>query len=507
MNNTNKAAIIILDGWGHGLHPKADALRLAHTPFIDSLYRDYPNSELVTFGGEVGLPDGQMGNSEVGHLNIGAGRIVYQDFARINKEIKENNLKNNPKLIDAIAKAKEQDSAFHLIGLLSDGGVHAHINHLKALCDICEENKLNKVFIHAFMDGRDTAPKGGINYLKDLSKYVKSKNIEIATIVGRYYAMDRDNRWERIKLAYDALVKGTGETVSDIGSAMQKSYDADVTDEFIQPMITSESSDSRIKDGDVVLFYNFRTDRPRQLTKALTQEDFPDHGMKKLNIDMLTMTKYDETFKGLGIMYDKDDIKNTIGEVIAQNGLSQLRIAETEKYPHVTFFLSGGREIPFEKESRIVIPSPQVATYDLKPEMSAKEITEAVIDKMNNESPDFICLNYANTDMVGHTGDFDACIKAAETVDNSVSMLVKALLEHNYYALIIADHGNSDQMINADGSPHTAHTTNLVPCFLVSNDKKDVQLNNGKLGDIAPTILSLMNITKPEDMTGLNLIS
>ena len=507
MNNSNKAAIIILDGWGHGLHPKADALRLAHTPFIDSLYRDYPNSELVTFGEVVGLPEGQMGNSEVGHLNIGAGRIVYQDFARINKEIEEDKLKYNPQLIKGIAKAKEHGAAFHLIGLLSDGGVHSHINHLKALCDICVENELDKVFIHAFMDGRDTAPNGGINYLKDLSSYIKGTKIKIASIVGRYYAMDRDNRWERIKLAYDALVKGVGVVVKDIDKAMQESYEHDVTDEFIMPMITSETEDSRIKDGDVVLFYNFRTDRPRQLTKALTQEDFPDQEMKKLNIDVLTMTKYDETFKGLHVMYNKDDIKNTIGEVIARNGLSQLRIAETEKYPHVTFFLSGGREAPFEKESRIVIPSPKVATYDLKPEMSAKEITEAVIEKINSESPDFICLNYANTDMVGHTGDFAACMKAAETVDNAVSMLVKALLEHNYYTLIIADHGNSDLMINPDGSPHTAHTTNLVPCFFVSNDKKDVQLSNGKLGDIAPTILSLMNITKPKEMTGLNLIS
>ncbi len=506
MKNTNKAAIIILDGWGHGVHPKADALRLAKTPFIDSLYRNYPNSELVTFGAEVGLPDGQMGNSEVGHLNIGAGRIVYQDLAKINKEIREGKLEQNPTLVKAIEKAKSTNVAFHLIGLLSDGGVHSHIEHLKALCDICDRNDLNNVFLHTFMDGRDTAPTGGQKYLQDISTHIESSKIEIATIVGRYYAMDRDNRWERIKLAYDAMVKGVGSKVDDIDLAMKESYKSGITDEFLMPMITSDIKDSRIKDGDIVLFYNFRTDRPRQITKALTQEDFPEHDMRKLNIDMLTMTKYDETFKGLQVMYDKDDIKNTIGEVISKQGLSQLRIAETEKYPHVTFFLSGGREVPFEKEKRIVVPSPKVATYDLQPEMSAKEITESIIENIEKEQPDFICLNYANTDMVGHTGDFEACMKAAETVDKYVNMLVQVLIKNDYHSLIIADHGNSDLMINPDGSPHTAHTTNLVPCFLVSNKTEGVHLKNGKLADIAPTILALMNINKPEEMTGSNLL-
>lgn len=506
MKKTNKAAIIILDGWGHGLHPKADAIRLAKTPFVDSLYRNYPNSELVTFGTDVGLPEGQMGNSEVGHLNIGAGRIVYQDLAKINKEIKEGKIKENQVLVQAIKKAKDTNASFHLIGLLSDGGVHSHIDHLKALCDICKENDLDNVFLHAFMDGRDTAPSGGKEYLNEISNHISNSKIKIATIVGRYYAMDRDNRWERIKLAYDALVKGIGKKVENISIAITDSYAAEVTDEFIMPTIVESNDAAKIKDGDVVLFYNFRTDRPRQITKALTQENFPEHDMKKLDLHMVTMTKYDDTFDGLHVMYDKDDISNTIGEIIAKEGLKQLRLAETEKYPHVTFFLSGGREIPFDKEKRIVVPSPKVATYDLQPEMSAKEITSAVIENIKSDKPDFICLNYANTDMVGHTGVFEACMTAAETVDNCVEMLVKVLIDNDYRALIIADHGNSDLMINPDGSPHTAHTTNMVPCFLVAKEIDKVILSNGKLADIAPTILGLMNIEQPKEMTGTNLV-
>ncbi len=503
--NTTKTALIILDGWGHGKKPNSDAIRLANTPFVDSLYKNYPNSELITFGEEVGLPDGQMGNSEVGHLNIGAGRIVYQELARINKAIKDNQLAKNEKLQEAIQLAKEKGSSFHLMGLLSDGGVHSHINHLKSLCDILLENGLTKIHLHSFMDGRDTDPKKGKTYLSSLIEHIKDTPIELSTIVGRYYAMDRDNRWERIKIAYDCLINGLGEKTTDPLDSIEKRYLDNETDEFLMPIICDDGR-GQIKEGDVVLFYNFRTDRPRQLCKALSQKDIPEFGMKKLNVSLFTMTKYDASFEQVKVLFEKDEIKNTLGEYLSKNNKTQLRIAETEKYPHVTFFFSGGREASFEGESRILVPSPKVATYDLKPEMSALEISDATIDHITQHKPDFICLNYANTDMVGHTGDFDAAIKAAVTVDSCLFNVMKVLLDHSYDTLVIADHGNSDYMINEDGSPNTAHTTNMVPCFLVSKKHKKAKLSNGKLADIAPTILHLMGLELPVEMDGLNLI-
>lgn len=500
---SKKVALIILDGWGHGIHPKADALRLAKTPFIDSLYRKYPNSELVTFGEDVGLPEGQMGNSEVGHINIGAGRVVYQELARINKAINTGELRTNKVFQKAIKTAKTNQSPFHLMGLLSDGGVHSHINHLFALIDYAVEEGLQDIYIHAFLDGRDTDPKGGIEYLNQLQEHIKNKPAQIATVVGRYYAMDRDNRWERIKIAYDALVNGSGSVSEDILSTLQNSYKNGTTDEFVMPILPKDNTEaSRIKAGDVVFFFNYRTDRPRQITKALTQEDFTAQDMKKLNLEYFTMTEYDASFQNINVVFEKEELNNTLGAVLANADKSQIRIAETEKYPHVTFFFSGGQEEEFNGESRILIPSPKVATYDLQPEMSAPELTQAIIDRTNTKSADFICLNYANTDMVGHTGDLDAAMKAAETVDDCLSRLMSVLLDKAYNTIVIADHGNSDMMINPDGSPNTAHTTNLVPCFFVSNNIDGIKLSNGKLADIAPTILKLMDIKVPAEMTG-----
>ena len=504
----NRVALIILDGWGHGLHPKADALRLANTPYIDSLYRDYPNSELVTFGEDVGLPEGQMGNSEVGHINIGAGRVVYQELARINKAIRTDNFKENEVFKKAISIAKSNEVPFHLMGLLSDGGVHSHINHLLAIIDYVVDAGVKNICIHGFLDGRDTDPRGGETYLKQVQDHIIGKPVKIATLVGRYYGMDRDNRWERIKVAYDAIVKGEGEQSEDMISTLKKSYADGTTDEFIMPILPKVDVEStRIKEGDVVLFYNYRTDRPRQITKALTQEDFPEHGMNKLALEYFTMTEYDASFKNIQVVFTKDDLKNTLGEVLSKANKSQIRIAETEKYPHVTFFFSGGQEEAFPGESRIMIPSPKVATYDLQPEMSAKELTQAILKRTKEDPADFICLNYANTDMVGHTGDFEAVMTAAQTVDKCLKELMELLLENNYCAIVIADHGNSDVMINPDGSPNTAHTTNLVPCFYISNDNKHAELKDGKLDDIAPTILKLMDITPPNAMTGNFLIS
>jgi 2,3-bisphosphoglycerate-independent phosphoglycerate mutase len=501
--------LVILDGWGKGTVPKADAIRAAKTPFVDSFYNEYPNSELVTFGEEVGLPEGQMGNSEVGHLNIGAGRVVYQELARINKACRDGELAENAKLKSAFQYAKENNKAVHLMGLVSDGGVHSHINHLKTLCDISQGFELEKVFIHAFMDGRDTDPKGGKNYLKDVLNHIENQNVDVASVIGRYYAMDRDKRWERVKLAYDLLVNGEGEKTSDVLVTLQERYEKGETDEFLKPIVCQDENGNpktTIQSDDVVLFFNFRTDRPRQLTTVLTQQDMPDFGMSKLNLRYLTMTKYDETFKGMEVLFEKEDIKNTLGEILSKNGLTQTRIAETEKYPHVTFFFNGGREQEFEGEKRILISSPKIATYDLKPEMSAYEVTEAIIEDIEQNQPNFICLNYANADMVGHTGDFEAAIKAAETVDVCLKNLIETALKFDYEAIIIADHGNSDYMINEDGSPNTAHTTNLVPCFYVSKQAKGKKIKNGKLGDIAPTILSLMEIEPPTDMNGNNLI-
>ncbi len=503
----NKVALIILDGWGHGLHPKSDALRLANTPYIDSLYRDYPNSELVTFGEEVGLPEGQMGNSEVGHMNIGAGRIVYQELARINKAIKTGELKENKVFIQALETAKNNDKALHFMGLLSDGGVHAHINHLLALIDYAVDYGVSKIYIHAFLDGRDTDPQGGVQYINQLLSHIKDGPAKLATVVGRYYAMDRDNRWERIKIAYDALVNGDGRTTNDISAIISENYAENVTDEFMMPILNEDGlKESRLQSDDVVFFYNYRTDRPRQITTALSQQDFPEHEMKKLPLQYYTMTKYDSQFKNINVVFEKDELTKTLGEVLAAHSKAQVRIAETEKYPHVTFFFNGGKEEPFAKEERILIPSPKVATYDLQPEMSANELTQAIIQHVDSNPVDFICLNYANTDMVGHTGDFEAAMKAAETVDGCLKQLIETLGKHSFSAIVIADHGNSDYMINDNGTPNTAHTTNLVPCFLLGKHAKNIELKNGKLADIAPTVLQLMNISQPEEMTGTSLI-
>jgi len=502
---TRKAALIILDGWGHGLNPEVSALAQADTPFVDNLYHQYPNAELVTFGEEVGLPEGQMGNSEVGHLNIGAGRVVYQELARINREIRENTLRDNVVLQTGIQKAKATTKRIHLLGLVSDGGVHSHINHLLALCKILKDEDV-EVFIHAFLDGRDTDPKGGYDYLSTVQNAIEGTNARIATVVGRYYAMDRDNRWERVQKAYHLLVNGKGELSGDMLSSVKAQYEAGITDEFMEALQKTEDGKAigNLENDDTVIFYNYRTDRPRELTKVLTQEHNHEFNMHTLNLNFLTMTSYDASFKGLHIIFEKDNLVNTIGDVIAQKGLSQVRIAETEKYPHVTFFFSGGREEPFENETRIMAASPDVPTYDLKPEMSAQEVTDKLIANIKEETPDFICLNYANTDMVGHTGDFEAGKKAATFIDGCLSRLVPVMLDHYYSIIIIADHGNSDIMINPDGSPNTAHTTNMVPIFFLTNDEelKGLKVRNGKLADVAPTLLKVMNVESPEEMDG-----
>lgn len=507
--NSKRIILIILDGWGHGPKPESSAIAQANTPFVDSLYQQYPNSELVTYGELVGLPEGQMGNSEVGHLNIGAGRIVYQDFAKINKAIREKTFHQNETLLAALKKAKAADKAVHLMGLVSDGGVHSHLNHLLALSDIATDLGLDKVYIHAFMDGRDTDPKGGYQYLDTLLKHIDSQPTQLASVIGRYYAMDRDKRWERIKLAYDLLVKGEGEISNDILATIQERYDAEETDEFIKPIVCADDSGNpvaTIKNGDFLICFNFRTDRPREISTVLTQKDMPEHGMKKLDLHYLTMTRYDETFKGIEVLFHKEDLKNTLGEVLSNAGKTQTRIAETEKYPHVTFFFSGGRESEFPGEKRILINSPKVATYDLQPEMSAYEVTDAIIKDIEINEPDFICLNFANADMVGHTGVFSAAIKAAETVDTCLKNLLTTALKHEYDAIVIADHGNSDYMINEDGSPNTAHTKNPVPCFYVSNKIENVSLKDGKLADIAPTILHRLGLPIPDNMDGTILL-
>ncbi len=506
--HSKKTALLILDGWGIGTNPDSDAIQQANTPYIDSLLENYPNSKLVTFGEQVGLPDGQMGNSEVGHLNIGAGRIVYQELARINKAVRERTLHQNKVLLQYLNAAKSNDKAIHFIGLLSDGGVHSHIEHLKALCDIAEEQDCKKVYIHAFLDGRDTDPNKGADYLVDLIKHIAPLNAELASVVGRYYAMDRDKRWERIKLAYDLLVHGTGEPCMEVVELVKERYAKGETDEFIMPIVCTEMGKpvATIQDGDTVICFNFRTDRPRQITEALTQQDFPEQDMKKLDIHFAGMTRYDESFQDVGVLFEKDNINNTLGEVLEAAEKTQVRIAETEKYPHVTFFFSGGREATFEGERRLMVASPKVATYDLQPEMSAVEITDTIIEDVNNNQPDFICLNYANTDMVGHTGVFEAAKIAAQTVDTCVKRLMETLQQYDYDTIIIADHGNSDFMINENGTPNTAHTTNLVPCIFVSNDINSRTIKDGKLADIAPTLLHLMGIQPPNEMTGDLLI-
>lgn len=498
-----KVILVILDGWGIAKDKSRSAIDKANTPFIDSLYTKYPHSTLVTYGLEVGLPEGQMGNSEVGHMNIGAGRVVYQDFTRINLAVKNKTLNTEKALLDAIAYAKANNKKVHLLGLISDGGVHSHLDHAKALIDICKENSFSNVYLHAFTDGRDTDPKSGLGFVTEMEAHCQKSTGKLATICGRYYAMDRDNRWERVKLAYDLMVKGVGEKFTNAKEAIEASYKADVTDEFIKPVVLD--TNGLISEGDVVISFNYRTDRGREITIALTQKDFPEQDMKALKLYYVTMTNYDNTFKAIKVIFDKDNLENTLGEVVAKAGKKQIRIAETEKYPHVTFFFSGGREAEFEGEKRILCASPKVATYDLKPEMSAFEIRDAIVLELKAKSADFICLNFANADMVGHTGSMDAAIKACEAVDQCTQAVVTTALDNGYAAIVIADHGNSDYMMNDDGSPNTAHTTNLVPFILADNDFKG-SVKAGKLGDLAPTILKLMGIAAPKEMTGNVLI-
>lgn len=503
--NQKRAILIIMDGWGHGKVLHADAIANANTPFVSSLYAAYPNSELITCGENVGLPDGQMGNSEVGHLNIGAGRIVYQELQRINVAVKTGELKANQTLNDAFRYCTDKNKTLHFIGLVSDGGVHAHIEHLKAMTSYAEAAGVTRIAVHAFTDGRDTDPKSGLHYLTDLNNYLAGSKTFIASVTGRYYAMDRDKRWERVKIAYDALVNGDGNKQQNVLNALQQSYEEGVTDEFIKPIIAVDAQNNplaRIQDDDAVICFNFRTDRCREITEVLTQSAFPDLLLKPLSLHYVTMTEYDHTFKNVQVIFHNDNLNNTLGAVLEQHHLKQIRIAETEKYPHVTFFFSGGREEPFAGEKRIMIPSPKdVATYDLKPEMSAYGLTEAILPEIENQTADFICLNFANADMVGHTGVWAAAIKAAETVDNCVSQIVPLALQKDYAVFLTADHGNSDYIINEDGSPNTAHTLNLVPLFLISNDYRG-KLKSGKLGDLAPTILKYMGIDIPQEMTG-----
>jgi 2,3-bisphosphoglycerate-independent phosphoglycerate mutase len=512
MHNTyEKVALIIMDGWGHGLQPERSAIAQANTPFVDSLYQNYPNAELTTHGKEVGLPEGQMGNSEVGHLNIGAGRIVYQELERINVAIDSGEFQKNEVLLEAFNYAKQHNKKVHLLGLVSDGGVHSHLKHLTALCQLSKTLGTDgQTFIHAFLDGRDTSPTGGVGYLNTLLTDIENTQVRLASMIGRYYAMDRDKRWERVLLAYDLLTQGKGTVSTDLLEDLKKSYQNKVTDEFIQPHITKEAAENQwfIKEGDVVICYNFRTDRCREITEVLSQTDMPNEGMKRLKgLHYVTMSRYDETFEQVKVVFEKDDLKNTLGQVLADANKTQLRMAETEKYPHVTFFFSGGREEPFRGETRQIINSPKVATYDQQPEMSAYVLAYTAIEAIRKEQPNFVCINFANSDMVGHTGDFKAAMQAAETVDFCVSKLTKVLLEHNYAAIIIADHGNSDYMINDDGSPNTAHTTNLVPIIFMANDTQGLKLKSGKLGDVAPSILNLMGLQKPDEMTGDVLFS
>ena len=504
MNGKN-TILMILDGWGLGSNYNSDAIAQAYTPNMNKLMQDFPNTTLITYGEDVGLPEGQMGNSEVGHLNIGAGRVVYQELARINKAIKDNTLENQPAIQAMIQYCLDRQKPLHLIGLASDGGVHAHIDHLKALIDIFERAGVQESYVHAFTDGRDTSPTSGLETIRDLVQYLEHRKTKLASLIGRYYAMDRDHRWERISKAYHLLVDGHGDSTSDPLAFISYCYKNQITDEFLLPWINKgicSNGDPVIKDEDAVLFFNFRTDRPRQLTEVLTQRSYPEFGMKPLKLFFVSMTNYESSFKDIKVVYEADDLINTIGEVVSNKGLTQVRVAETEKYPHVTFFFNGGREEAFNGESRLLIPSPKVATYDLQPEMSAEGVKDAVLNSLKNEKPNFICVNFANTDMVGHTGDFEAAKIAANTVDQCVGEIISNALFLDYWVLIIADHGNSDYMINEDGSPNTAHTKNPVPCILVGNDVNGIHLNPGKLADIAPTLLALMGVEQPKDMTG-----
>ncbi len=508
--STKKVALLILDGLGYGKEDISNAVLAANTPYLDHLLATYPNSRLEASGEAVGLPEGQMGNSEVGHMNLGAGRIVYQELGRIHKAVRDGVFNTHEVLVNAFNYAKENNKKVHFIGLLSDGGVHAHTKHLKGLCDAAQNAGLSseQVFIHAFLDGRDTDPNSGIGYVKDMQEYLSHSSGTLASAIGRYYAMDRDNRWERVKEAYDLLVHGTGVPTDNIVEAIQQSYDENITDEFVKPIVITNADGTpkaTIQEGDVVLCYNFRTDRGREITIALTQKNFPEYNMHALDLYYVTMTAYDETFKGVQVVFQKDNLTNTLGEVLERNNKTQTRIAETEKYPHVTFFFSGGREKEFEGEHRLLVPSPKVATYDLQPEMSAQGITDAIINDMESKQPDFICLNFANPDMVGHTGVFEAVVKAVETVDACTKQVVEKGIALGYSFIIIADHGNSEFMINEDGSVNTAHTTNLVPCILIDKDYHHV--NDGKLGDIAPTILKILGVEIPVDMSGNILVS
>lgn len=498
---------MILDGWGKSPDPKVSAIDNAQTPFIDNLYTKYPNAQLRTDGLNVGLPEGQMGNSEVGHMNLGAGRIVYQDLAKINLAIANKTMNQEKPLMEAFDYANKNNKSVHFLGLVSDGGVHSHTSHLRGLIDVAQTEGVQNMFIHAFTDGRDVDPKSGAKYISDLENYLQNTNAKLASIIGRYYAMDRDKRWERVKLAYDLLVNGMGTKTTNAVESIKQSYANNVTDEFIQPLTVVDSKNnslSVIKEDDVVIFFNFRTDRGRELTEALSQKDFHEQNMHKLNLYYVTMTNYDDTYSNVHVIYDKDNITETLGEVLEKANKKQIRIAETEKYPHVTFFFSGGREEPFIGESRILKNSPKVATYDLQPEMSAFELKDALILELKKGEVDFVCLNFANGDMVGHTGVMEAAVKACEAVDVCVKEVVETALENNYTTIIIADHGNCETMINPDGTPNTAHTTNPVPIILIDNELKNI--NNGVLGDIAPTILDIMNIEKPQAMTCKSLL-
>jgi 2,3-bisphosphoglycerate-independent phosphoglycerate mutase len=508
MMQHKKVILVIMDGWGLGKDQKSDAIQAARTPFISSLYSQYPNTTLTTCGEAVGLPEGQMGNSEVGHLNLGAGRIVYQELQRINVAIREGFFAKNTTLLQSIAYSKEAQKPLHLIGLVSDGGVHSHINHVKAILDVCKQNGLSEVYVHAFTDGRDCDPKSGIKFIQELEEHMEISTGKIASVCGRYYAMDRDNRWERVKLAYDCMAKGVGEKSHSALHAVAQSYDSGVTDEFILPTIITENEKpiATIQDEDAVICFNFRTDRCREITKVLTQADFPVYDMQKLRLHYTTMTEYDATFENVQVIFETDNLNNTIGEVLEAAGKKQIRIAETEKYPHVTFFFSGGRENEFIGEKRIMLASPKVATYDLKPEMSAFEMTDAIVAELETGEADFVCLNYANADMVGHTGIWEAVVKAVETVDTCVNRVVTTALENGYTVFLTADHGNADYLINEDGSPNTAHTTNPVPFFIIDKDWRGT-IKPGKLGDIAPTILTMMGLNIPLEMTGEILIA
>lgn len=502
-----KVILMILDGWGNSPDPKVSAIDNANIPFIKSLYTKYSVAQLRTDGLNVGLPEGQMGNSEVGHMNLGAGRIVYQDLAKINLAVENKTLNKEQVLVDAFQYAKEKNVNVHFLGLVSDGGVHSHTSHLRGLIDASEDFGLKNVFVHAFTDGRDVDPKSAEKDIQDLENYIANTSVKIASVVGRYYAMDRDKRWERVKIAYDLVVNGTGTHSKNAVKSIAESYENDVTDEFIKPIVMVDDNDkplATIKENDVVIFFNFRTDRGRELTETLSQKDFHEQNMHKLNLYYVTLTNYDETYENVKVVYNKENVTETLGEVLEKNNKKQIRIAETEKYPHVTFFFSGGRETPFEGESRILKNSPKVATYDLKPEMSAYELADALVPELNKGKADFVCLNFANGDMVGHTGVMEAAIKACEAVDKCVEKVITAALDNDYTTLIIADHGNCETMINPDGTPNTAHTTNPVPIILVDKELKSI--NDGVLGDLAPTILELMGIEKPAVMTRHSLL-